>query len=338
MRVTRTQQRIRRALSLVVVYCVLGLLAACSESGPRQPQIQYVTRYGLGPDKWATAWLLTRRVDPTGKLTVVESKAALPDGVVFDEPSSPFRRMGNRAAFEVTKAHYGLSDPTLNTLAELVHEIEINFWNSGAAPSAAAVETAFRNLQYEQGRADVSPECYLAFFDRVYEVLADRQSEEEPIRPERLQLGCGELIKNAQRAESLVPEVPLVDVLSAMAAGRKVIFVDVREADEFAEAHIPSALNIPIRDASAMLKQRLSGADYVVSYCVKDFRGFEMAKALAELGVKKSVIMRPYGIKGWISGGLPVVGTKALSESEAQAALSGCLAKVEDCSSAKGAI
>jgi hypothetical protein len=76
-----------------------------------------------------------------------------------------------------------------------------------------------------------------------------------------------------------------------------------------------------MRDASPDLKARLKGADWVVSYCVKDFRGFEMAKYLAEQGVPHSVILRPYGIKGWIAEGLPVTGAKALSGDRARKAL-----------------
>ena len=79
------------------------------------------------------------------------------------------------------------------------------------------------------------------------------------------------------------------------------------------------------------LRERLSGADYVVSYCVKDFRGYEMAKALAQVGVENSVIMRPYGIKGWISMGLPVTGAKALTEAESTQQLARCLLDTTAC-------
>ena len=52
-----------------------------------------------------------------------------------------------------------------------------------------------------------------------------------------------------------------------------------------------SELNIQIRDVTPALREQLQGADYVVSYCVKDFRGYEMAKALAQVGVENAVII-----------------------------------------------
>ena len=334
---TGTERRARRLLGLCAVIGVFGfMLAACDSATSKTAQARYVTYYGLGPDKWATAWLLTRHVDPVGKLIVVDSPAPLPDGIVFDDPSSALRRVDQRAAFQVTKDTYRLNSPTLDKMASVVHEIEINFWNTGGAPEASLIETAYRQLQYQQGRASVAPECYLAFFDRVYQVLNEQLSKGRQLTAESLQLGCDELVKNAARSADLIPEIPLVDVMGSMAAGRKVIFVDVREPDEYAEAHIPGALNIPIRDVSPQLQEHLAGADYVVSYCVKDFRGFEMAKALAEVGVKNSVIMRPYGIKGWIAQGLPVVGTQGLSKANAEAELTRCLTAAESCKTQKG--
>lgn len=327
-----------RALCCGVIGIFSGLLTACDVPVPRPAPVNYVTHYGLGPDKWATAWLLTRHVDPSGQLVTIDSASALPSGVVFDERSSDLRRTGNLSAFEITKAKYKLDDPVLNALAAVVHDIEINLWNISSVPEAALIEEAYRGLQYANGRDSVSPECYVAFFDRVYQVIDEKLSQGRPLSAERLRLGCTELIKNAQRGRDLVPEIPLPDVLDAMAAGRKVIFVDVREVDEYQEAHIPGAINLPIRAVSPRLKQQLQGADYVVSYCVKDFRGFEMAKALAELGVENSVIMRPYGIKGWIAEGLPVVGTQGATQAAAETTLARCLTSPSKCKSIRGAI
>ena len=288
-----------RTVALLVALLVALASAGCMRAASVEPATQYVTEYGLGPDKWATAWLLTRQADPGAELVVAQQGMPLPAGVSFDIPSAGIKRLGNRSAFEVVRDKFALRDPTIAMLAGIVHEIEVNFWAPGnGSAEARMVEEAYRSLQFRYGRDAVTSQCYVAFFDRVYEVLKDSGRTGVAMTPERLQLSCDELAHLASKDRGLIPEVPLVDVLSAQAAGRKVVFVDVREADEFAESHIPGALNIPIRDVGPALRERLSGADYVVSYCVKDFRGYEMAKALAQIGVENSVIMRPYGIKG----------------------------------------
>jgi rhodanese-related sulfurtransferase len=339
---TGLSRLLRGSLTRIVAHLALVLVAVaasgCTRTAPVDTATRYVTQYGLGPDKWATAWLLTRQADPTSELVVTQPGAALPDGVSFDIPSSQIKRLGNRSAFEVARERFALRDPVIATLASIVHEIEVNFWAPGnGSPEARLIEDAYRSLQYRYGRDTVTSQCYVAFFDRVYQVLKDAQTNSVPMTPERLQLSCNELTQLAAHDRNLIPEVPLIDVLSAQAAGRKVVFVDVREADEYAEGHIPGALNIPIRDVSPSLRERLGGADYVVSYCIKDFRGYEMAKALAQIGVENSVIMRPYGIKGWVAMGLPVTGDKALSETQGAEQLERCLADTGACvSAAKG--
>jgi rhodanese-related sulfurtransferase len=307
-----------------LVSLTAALVAGCVPSPQHQSSTVYVTEYGLGPDKWATAWLLTRRADRNSRLQIVQPGETRATGVVFDMPAAAIRRIGSRSAFEVTKEQFKLSDPTLDRLAEIVHEIEVNFWAMNGPAEARIVEQAFRSLQFRYGRDAVTSQCYLAFFERVYQVLQDAEANETLVSAERLQFDCEELQHLANRRPELVPEVPLVDVLTAAAAGRKVVFVDVREPDEYTEAHIPGALNIQLRNVSPSLREQLAGANYIVSYCVKDFRGFEMAKTLAQLGVENSVIMRPYGIKGWIALGLPVTGGNALSEEQAMKALQKC--------------
>ena len=63
------------------------------------------------------------------------------------------------------------------------------------------------------------------------------------------------------------------------------IILDVRSAEEFAQAHVPGARNIPVHE----LKQRHSelGSDKnvrIVVYCRSGARSATAARALAELG------------------------------------------------------
>lgn len=321
----------RRFLLCFLLIPVVSALLGCGRTPSAAAPTRYVTEYGLGPDKWASAWLLVRHVDPGAQLAVAQTATTLEQGTSFDLPASELRRIGNQSTFEMIRAKFRVDDPIVDAMARIVYDIEVNFWAPSDKPEATLIEEAFRSLQYRYGRDAVTPQCYVAFFDRVYQVLQDAQAKAIPVTAERLQLGCGELTHLASRDRELIHEVPIVDLLSAAASGRKVIYVDVREADEFAESHLPGALNIPIRDVTPALREQLIGADYVVSYCVKDFRGYEMAKALAQVGVGNSVIMRPYGIKGWIAMGLPVTGNKAMGEAESQRKFDGCLENVANC-------
>ena len=198
------------------------------------------------------------------------------------------------------------------------------------APESPAVEHAFRTLQQRHGRYAVAPECYLTFFDRVFDVVRAQRTSGQTIVDDALNIDCHALAsREAQGA--LVPELPIGTLLAEMKAGKSVLFVDVREPDEFAEAHIPGAMNVQLRALDADDIAAVKGADYVVSYCIKDFRGFEMARSLRDAGVNNAVILNPYGIKGWIGEGLPTVGYQAMTATAAKTRLAECVASPQAC-------
>jgi rhodanese-related sulfurtransferase len=105
-------------------------------------------------------------------------------------------------------------------------------------------------------------------------------------------------------------EVAPEDVAQMIRDGKKVVFVDVREPEEFAERHIPGARSIPVRATAAVDVAELADADLVVPYCLKDFRGFEGAKTLQRLGVPNVGLLKGYGIKSWHKAHLPEAGTQ----------------------------
>ncbi len=84
-----------------------------------------------------------------------------------------------------------------------------------------------------------------------------------------------------------------------------VLFVDTREPEEFQEGHIPNAINIRLVDIDHADLTLLKRYQYVVPYCLKDFRGFEVARALREKGLENVVMMDPSGLRGWQKLGLP---------------------------------
>lgn len=64
---------------------------------------------------------------------------------------------------------------------------------------------------------------------------------------------------------------------------RGVPFVAVFSASEFAQAHIPGSVNIPVQELGARLGE-LKEADEVVVYCASGMRSARAARLLAESG------------------------------------------------------
>ena len=205
----------RRECSRLMMIGVLLVCGACSSSHSPTPAKLYATEYGLGPDKWATAWLLAGRTDANATLKVLEPNASPGEAVLFDMPEASIRRIRDRSAFEVALSSLEISDPVLVHMARIVHHIEVNFWQAEGPPEADIVEVAYRGLQQRYGRDRVSADCYLAFFDRVHSVLVDSQQSGRSFDLDRISLSCEELVQIAHHADALVPEVPIADVISA---------------------------------------------------------------------------------------------------------------------------
>jgi rhodanese-related sulfurtransferase len=123
----------------------------------------------------------------------------------------------------------------------------------------------------------------------------------------------------------LVELVPVGAVLSAIERGRKVVFIDAREAPEFEEERIPGAVNLPLRAVAAAGLTAYADAELVIPYCLKDFRGFEVAKALQSRGLTNVRLLQRPGINGWKLNGLPTAGDLAQQgDGEARTALEAC--------------
>jgi phage shock protein E len=113
---------------------------------------------------------------------------------------------------------------------------------------------------------------------------------------------------SSANAEGDIGKIALAEICARIQEGRPPIFVDVREPEEYAEEHLPGAVSMPIREMSDRARSTLGSSDVVVPYCLKDFRGFEGARRLRELGFEDVRLMQKLGINGWKAAGLPTAG------------------------------
>lgn len=312
---------VRSCLAGLLLLAMAGCTGEAAEDAPH-----FVTREGQGPDKWASAWLISRFGPDDAELSVIGAAEIPPDSATpFDIPGSELARTESRASFEVIADAFSVEDPAVKKLAAIIHEIEVNFWNPQLPPAAEAVESAYRRLQrryYNAPRQQMAG-CFIRFFDHVRQSIAEGTSVSAGLEDVCEGIGASEA---GLLADSTVPnEVSIPRLLDEMHDGAEVAFVDVREPEEYDEAHIPGAINIPIRHFDKASLDELRSADYVVSYCIKDFRGFEMARHIKRAGFERSVILKPYGLKGWVASGLPLSGRNAMGTEAARRALAECV-------------
>jgi hypothetical protein len=121
----------------------LGRRGPATSEIPAAPRERYrgrrwVTRPRPHVDRLACAWLIRRFLDPTAEIRYAETPE--PDEVSFDMRRAEFGHVGNRCSFETMLAAFGLEDPGLAALAEIVHEIDLRDGRS-ARPEIAGVDS-----------------------------------------------------------------------------------------------------------------------------------------------------------------------------------------------------
>ncbi len=95
--------------------------------------------------------------------------------------------------------------------------------------------------------------------------------------------GCGAKAEEGSKAAYI--SISMEDAKEIMQSASDHLIVDVRRADEFAEGHIPGAVNVPNEDIQKGQTGALDDKGrLLLIYCRTGRRSKEAAKKLAELG------------------------------------------------------
>jgi len=87
----------------------------------------WVTRTGIKVDRMASAWLIRKFIDPEARFKFVPAKGYRPEKgeLRFDMFEAEFTHEGELCTFEVLVRRFGLADPALRAIAEIVHDIDV---------------------------------------------------------------------------------------------------------------------------------------------------------------------------------------------------------------------
>ena len=98
----------------------------------------WVTREGVFVDRIASAWLIRRFIDPEATFRFVPVRGYQPAAgeLRFDMFEAEYTHEGDRCTFETLLARFGLQDPALARLGEIVHDIDLGDAKFGRAEAA----------------------------------------------------------------------------------------------------------------------------------------------------------------------------------------------------------
>lgn len=106
----------------------------------------WATRAGVKVDRIASAWLIRRVIDPAAKFAFVQDGGSIPEGGVrFDMFDGEFTHVGNRCTFEVLLDHFGVTDPALRLVGQMVHDIDLHD-DAYARPETAGLASMIEGI------------------------------------------------------------------------------------------------------------------------------------------------------------------------------------------------
>jgi len=114
--------------------------------------MKWVTRARARVDRIACPWLITRFIDPAPEFRFVPPEevlavAAREGAIPFDVPGVALGHHGDRCSFDAFLDRYGLRDPALQALAQIVRGADTGAHHlAPEAPGLFAIATGFQAI------------------------------------------------------------------------------------------------------------------------------------------------------------------------------------------------
>jgi hypothetical protein len=107
----------------------------------------------------ASAWLIRRFIDPNARFKFVPAKGYRPEEgeLRFDMFEAEFTHEGDQCTFEVLVRRFGLADPALRAIAEIVHDIDCKddkFGREETAGIATVIDGIVRSTPEDAARVE----------------------------------------------------------------------------------------------------------------------------------------------------------------------------------------
>lgn len=145
----------------------------------------WITRPRPGVDRFASAWLIRRFIDPDARVVFGAHPSDAADAVPFDMYDGVgFGHEGARCTFEVLVHRFGISDPVVHRLAELVHDVDLKD-DRFHAPDAATLERLVQGLRASIDDDQVLLAQGIALFEALYRSMAPLKAGAPPRRARR---------------------------------------------------------------------------------------------------------------------------------------------------------
>lgn len=139
----------------------------------------WVTRPRPGIDRMGSAWLIKRFIDRDARFGFVDQPPATGNSIPFDMFGVEFTHRGEWCTFETLAHAFGITDPAVDRLAGIVHDLDLKDARFGA-PEATAVGAMVDGLQALYADDHTLLEQGMTMFEALYRSF---ERAERPARP-----------------------------------------------------------------------------------------------------------------------------------------------------------
>lgn len=135
--------------------------------------MKWITRQNASVDRIACPWLVKRFIDPEAEFLYVSaadvSAIAEREGAIpYDVAGVELGHVDGRCSFESIILKYGLQDPALDRLAQIVHGADVTA-DLGVTPEAAGLKAIARGFALVHGVDDHRKlELEIPLYDALY--------------------------------------------------------------------------------------------------------------------------------------------------------------------------
>jgi hypothetical protein len=129
----------------------------------------WVTRPRPGVDRFGSAWIIRRFIDRKAAFVFAAAPERYPDAVPFDMyQAGGFRHDGDLCTLEVLQERFGVRDPAVKRIAEIVHDIDLKE-NRYKSPHAATVANLVEGLRASIPDDTTLLEQGIVIFEALYQ-------------------------------------------------------------------------------------------------------------------------------------------------------------------------
>lgn len=138
----------------------------------------WVTRQGVFVDRIASAWLIKRFIDADARFRFVPARGYVPKRgeLTFDMVGAEYTHVGEDCTFQTLLSRFGIREPALVTIGEIVHDIDCKD-DTFDHPETAGVHGLLRGIAESTSDDHERLERGSAVFENLYSFFNEQREK-----------------------------------------------------------------------------------------------------------------------------------------------------------------